>query len=392
MMNMKSLILLGVVLCLSLPVLAADAANIPKTTGPEIEVIDEIVAKVNGAIITRSELTRARNDLVKELERRKVPPEDIDELVKQRGPEFLRDRIDHLLLVQRGEQIDMDVDQEVSKYFANLMLQFKVVDQDKFAQLVYENTGLRFEDYKDEVKNGILTQRVLQSEVGSRVVIPREDIVNYYEEHKEEYRREERVFLSEILVSSDDTDVEDEILAKKADALVERARRGERFEELARDNSDAVTADSGGDLGGWKKGDLRKDIEEMIWDKDKNYVTDPIKQENGYLILKVRQHHQAGVAYLEEVENEITGILHEPLFQPMVREYLTELRQQAYLEIKEGYVDSEAAPGKDTAWKDPAMLVPETVTKEEVIAKPGRKKLLFIPIPGTKASPKSSSK
>ncbi len=392
MMSMKSLILLGVVLCLSLPVLAADAANLPKSTGPEVEIIDEIVAKVNGAIITRSDIQRARDELAKEMERRKASPEEIQELVTERDPDFLRDRIDHLLLIQRGDQMDMSVDQQVSKYFANLMLQFKVVDQDKFAQLVRENTGLRFEDYKEEVKNGMLTQRVLQMEVGSRVVIPREDIVAYYEEHKEEYRRDERVFLSEILVSSDDTDVDDEILSKKADALVERARRGEKFDELARENSDAVTAQSGGDLGGWNKGDLRKDIEDMIWDQDKNYVTDPIKQDNGYLILKVRAHHQAGVAYLEEVENEITGILHEPLFQPKVREYLTELRQDAYLEIKEGYIDSAAAPGKDTAWKDPAMLVPETVTKEEVIAKPGRKKILFIPIPGTKASPKSSSK
>ncbi len=393
MMIMKRLILLGVVFCLPFGALAADAANVNQSTDPEVEVLDEIIAKVNGAIITRTDIARMRNDMVKEMERRQVPPEKIAATVAQREDDFLRDRIDHLLLVQRGDQLDINVDQEVSKYFANLMLQFKVADQDKFAQIVRENTKLRFEDYKEEVKNGILTQRVLQQEVGSRIVIPREEVVKYYEEHKDDFRRDERVFLAEILVSSEDkTGEELAALEKEAELLVERARRGERFDELARENSDAVTAENGGDLGGWKKGDLRQDIEELIWDKPKNYVTDPIKQDNGYLILKVLAHHQAGIAYLEEVENEIMGILHQPRFEPMVREYLTELRQSAYLEIKEGYVDSAAAPGKDTSWKDPAMLVPETVTREEVIAKPGRKKLLFIPIPGTKASPKSSSK
>ena len=96
---------------------------------------------------------------------------------------------------------------------------------------------------------------------------------------------------------------------------------------------------------------------------------------------------------LEEVENEIRAKLYEPRFQPKVREYLTKLREQAYLEIKKGYVDTAAAPGKDTSWAKPAQLTPETVTKEEVINRPRRKRLFWlIPIPGTKANPKSSSR
>src|SRR5579864_6530983 len=63
--------------------------------------------------------------------------------------------------------------------------------------------------------------------------------------------------------------------------------------------------------------------------------------------------------------------------QPKVREYLTKLREVAFLEIRAGYVDSGAAPGKDTAWKDPAQLKPETTTKEEVAAR-RRKRLLGI--------------
>ena len=384
-MVMKGWIALAAVFVCSLPMLAANK--------PDVEIIDEIIAKVNGAIITRSDIDRSRDEMLTEMKRRKMTDQQIQEALAKREKDFLRDRIDHLLLVQRGEDLGIDVDQEVSKYFAKIMLQMKIADQDKFAQAVRQNTGLRFEDYKEEVKNGILTQRVLGQEVGSKVHIPHEEVEKYYKEHKKEFMRDERVFLGEILVKTEGK-TGDELLAaeKKAKDLVERARRGEKFDELARENSDAVTADNGGDLGGWKKGDLLKDIEDRIWDKEKNYVTDPIKTPHGYLILKVRAHHQAGLALLEEVEQEIMNRLYQPRFEPKVREYLTELRQMAYLEIKPGYVDSAAAPGKDTSWKDPAELVPETVTKEEVIAKPGRKKFLFIPIPGTKASPKSSSK
>jgi hypothetical protein len=79
--------------------------------------------------------------------------------------------------------------------------------------------------------------------------------------------------------------------------------------------------------------------------------------------------------------------------QPAVRAYLTKLRQDAFLEIKAGYVDTGAAPGKNTAWSDPATLKPETVTKAEVSNKPKKKKLLWaVPIPGTEQKTSSSSK
>ncbi|MCW5980031.1 MAG: peptidylprolyl isomerase [Bryobacteraceae bacterium] len=358
------------------------------------EVVEEIIAKVNGDIITRTDLIRSRESLQEELKRRKIEGKEAEEALKQREENFLRDRIDNLLLVQKGNQLSINVDHEVSKYMAELMLQFKVADQDKFAELVHKETGMRFEDFKAEAKNGLMTQQVVSREVGSRITIPREEVKKYYEDHKDEFVREERVFLREILVSVDSKDPESWAVAeKKAKALVERARRGEKFDELARENSDAVTKASGGDLGGWKKGELKKDIEALIWDKERNYVTDPIKGDNGFLILRVMAHHQAGIALLEEVENEIMGKFYGPRFEPKLREYLTELRQQAFLEIKDGWLDSAAAPGKDTSWTDPAKLVPETVTKEEVAANPGRRRLLWlVPIPGTQRSATSTSK
>jgi peptidyl-prolyl cis-trans isomerase SurA len=82
-----------------------------------------------------------------------------------------------------------------------------------------------------------------------------------------------------------------------------------------------------------------------------------------------------------------------PMFQPRVREYLTKLRQEAFLEIKEGYIDSSAAPGKSTSWSDPAQLKPETVTKEEVASRVRRRRLLWMaPIPGTQQTVSRTSR
>ena len=92
------------------------------------------------------------------------------------------------------------------------------------------------------------------------------------------------------------------------------------------------------------------------------------------------------------MENEIMEKLYAPRMEPKVREYLTELRKHAFLEIKSDWVDSGAAPGVDTSWKDPAQLKPETITKSEVANKTHRKKSLWaVPIPGTKAKSTSTS-
>lgn len=354
-------------------------------------VIEEIVAKVNGDIITRSELERSRRQIEAELRQQNLKGAQLEEALKQREATLLRDRIDHLLLVQKAKDLNINVDGELSKYLAELQKNVGIADPDKFQQYVREQLGIPFEDYKNEIKNSMLTERVIRQEVGSQINIPRAEVLKYYEDHKSEFVREERVFLAEIFLSTQDKNPA--AVEKKAKELVERARKGEKFHELARDNSDAQTAKQGGDLGGWKREDLSKEIADLVFDKERNYVTDPIKRDNGFLILKVVDKHKAGQAAFEEVEGEIMNRLFAPRFQPKIREYLTALRQQAFLEIKPGYVDASPAPGKDTTWKDPAQLKPETVTKEEVASTPRRKRLLWlVPIPGTKQSPKSSSK
>ena len=146
----------------------------------------------------------------------------------------------------------------------------------------------------------------------------------------------------------------------------------------------------------WKgKRELMKSLEDTVWNLPTGSVTAPIKIATGFEILKVDDHTKAGLAPLAEVKNEIENMLYGPKMQPKVREYLTQLRKQAFLQIKAGYVDTGAAPGQNTTWQDPAQLKPQTVTKAEVEQKTRHKRLLWlIPIPGTEetVTGKSSSR
>jgi parvulin-like peptidyl-prolyl isomerase len=359
----------------------------------DVVVIEQIVAKVNGEIITRSELLKMKTDLIADMKARGASAAEIEKMVSSREKDFLREKIDSMLLVQKGRDLSINLDAEVTKYIAGLQRQSQITDTDKFQQYVRENTGMTFEDYRAEVRNNMMTRRVIGQEVSSKIIIPKAEVRKYYDEHQNDFMREERVFLREIFLSTEGkTDAEKEAIEKKAKDLMTRARRGEKFGDLARDNSDAESARNEGELPPSKKGELRKELEEKVWAAKRNEVLEPIQFPNGWLILKVEEHHAAGLAQYEEVEGEIMNRLFEPRMQPAVREYLTKLRSEAFLEIREGYVDTAAAAGKSTRWADPLELKPETVTRAEVASQTRRKRLLFFPVPGTSTGNVSTSK
>jgi parvulin-like peptidyl-prolyl isomerase len=369
--------------------LALFALVLARPSAAEIGVVEEIIAKVNGDIITRSEVERARKQMTAELKARGMKDDEIEKIVTDRERDVLRERIDQLLLVQKGKELGVNVDTDVSKYMANIQLDMKIADPEKFQAAIREQTGQTYEDFRNEVRNGYLTQRVIRQEVGSRLTVPRAELQKYYEENKQKFMREDRVFLREIVISTEGKDDAGIAAAeKKARELSARAKKGEKFHELAKQHSESATRDSYGELPGATRAELNPQIAALVFDAERNFVTDPIRIAQGFLILKVEERHKAGLASFEEVEQEVMNEMVQPKFPTQVREYLTRLRADSFLEIKPGFVDTGAAPGKNTAWTDPAQLKPETVTKEEVANQTRRRRLLgMVPIPGTNTQP-----
>ena len=366
------------------------AAIAPLAQAADVRIVEEIIAKVNGDIITRGEMEQARTRLMEEAKSQGLTGAQLAEVVRNQDKNALRDQIDQLLLVQRGKDLDVKVDADVTRRMAEIQSQSKITDPDKFHDYIREQTGMSFEDFQQQMKNTLLTQKVIGEEISSRISIPEADLRKYYEEHQKEFVREEQVFLSQILISTDGkTPAQVAAAQKKAADLVTRARKGEKFSDLARQNSDdPATAKDGGQLPPYKRSEhlLVKEIEDLVFQQKRGYVTDAIKLPQYLLILKVDDHYEAGQASFEEVKEQITQKLAEPKMEPKVREYLTNLRQNAFLQIKDGYVDAGAAPGKDTRWKDVIQLKPETTTKEEVAAKRKRKLLKVIPLGTAKSS------
>jgi parvulin-like peptidyl-prolyl isomerase len=158
----------------------------------------------------------------------------------------------------------------------------------------------------------------------------------------------------------------------KANQLLAEIHKGAMFEEVAKKSSDGPTAAQGGDLGAFKRGTLAKELEEKVFAMKTGDVSDVIRTKQGYIILKVVEHQGAGVPPQKEVEQQIQETLYYEKLQPALRSYLMKLREDAYIDIKPGFVDTGASPNQTK----PIVVASAASSGEQQQKKKKKKKLL----------------
>lgn len=331
-------------------------------------VIEEIIARVNNQIVTRSEYLHSKDELRKEAMQQ--DPVNADKLIAEKDKDVLRDLIDQQLLQEKAKDLGISGDTDLIKRLDEMRKQMNLdsmEDLEKAAQA----QGVSFEDFKQNLRNQIVTQQVIGKEVGSRLAISKDEEKAFYEEHKDEFAQPEQIRLSEILVTTDkkpgDTRDENQILdaaQAKANSLLEEIKKGAKFEEIAKKNSEGPGAADGGDLGTFKRGVLGP-LEEKTFAMKVGDVSDVIRTKQGFIILKVTEHQEAGVPPLSQVEQRVQDMVYVKKVQPALREYLTRLREDAFIEIKTGYVDTGASPNQTK---------PVEVASKDDKAKPLKKK------------------
>ena len=339
-------------------------------------VIEEIVARVNSDIITRSELQRGREQFINELKERYGA--QANDKIAEKEKDALRDLIDQQLLIQKGKDLGITADTEVIKRLDEMRKQMNLESMEDLEKAAGEQ-GVSFEDFKQNLRNQIITQQVIGREVGSKIQIPQKEAEQFYDQHKAELERPEQVRLSEILVSTapkqkpaptegqqantappaENTAAapgeataapsgEDEIAVaeQKAGQLLASIKQGASFDEVAKKSSEGPTAAQGGDLGYFKRGTLAKELEDKTFAMKAGEVSDVIRTKQGFIILKVTEHQLAGVPPYKEVEPRVQEAIYMRKLEPALRAYLTKLREEAYIDIKPGYVDTGASPNQ----------------------------------------------
>jgi peptidyl-prolyl cis-trans isomerase SurA len=345
-----------------------------KTSNPDSgKTVEEIIARVNNEIITRSEYDKARQTAAEDARQEcqnRCTPEQLQTDIEERQKHTLRDLVDQSLLVQRGKDMGVSVETEVIKRLDSIRVENKLASMEELEKAV-AGQGMNFEDFKNGIRNSLLTQKVIGSEVGSHISIGDEEVNKYYEAHKTEFVGPEQVALREIVVSTEGKKPEDlPDLKKKAETALKRVQDGEDFAEIAKRFSDGSTKAQGGFLGQYKHGELSKELEDKVFKMKRNELTEVMETKQGYLVLQVLEHYDEGVQSLAKVKGKIMDELYSKRMEPAMREYLKTLREQSYVIIKPGFQDIAGGGGSSEIQE--VSATPE-VTKN----KKGHKKFLL---------------
>jgi peptidyl-prolyl cis-trans isomerase SurA len=335
-------------------------------------IIEEIIARINNEVITRNDLAKGREQMLNDL--RQQYGADAQKEFKSRERDLLRDLIDQQLLLDKGKELGITADTELVKKLDDLRKQNNLAtmeDLEKAAQ----SQGVNFEDFKQTIRNSLITQQVIAQEVGRKLQISREEGAKYYEEHKQEFERPEQVRLAEILVAIPADATPEQIAAAEAKAndLLKQIRGGAKFEDVAKKSSEGPSAPDGGDLGFFKRGALAKGLEDKTFSMKGGEVTDPIRTKQGFVILKVAEHNPEGIPPFKDVENKVSDILYYQKLQPQLRAYLTKLREESFIDIKAGFVDTGASPNQTKPVITASADQPDQPTKK----KKKKKMLIF---------------
>jgi len=345
----------------------------PKPVNPDVgKTVEEIIARVNNEIITRTEYDKARQtaeeDAKQECQSR-CTPEQLQTDIEDRQKHTLRDLVDQSLLVQRAKDMGVSVEPELIKRLDAIRTDNKLPSMEELEKAV-SGQGLNFEDFKNNIRNTLLTQRVISSEVGSHITISDDEVTKYYEAHKTEYVRPEQVALREIVVSTEGKKPEElPDLKKKAETALKRVQDGEDFGEIAKRLSDGSTKSQGGFLGQYKRGELSKELEDRVFKMKRNDLTEVMETKQGFLVLQVLEHYDEGIQSLAKVKGRIMDELYSKRMEPAMREYLKTLREQSYVIIKPGFQDIAGGAGSE--------IQEVSATPEVTKAKKNHKKFLL---------------
>jgi len=344
-------------LCASVLLLAAFALRAD-------DIVDEIIARVDDQIITRSDMEKAKATTLEELKQR-FPSEWQSKAAKAQT-DTLRDLIDQQLLLERGKDLGITGETELVKRLNTMRQQMGLASIDDL-EAEAKKQGVSYEDFKEQIRISVVTQQVVGQEVGGKLHISNEDIQEWYNKHQKELEGPEEVGLSEIMVSTqpakqnvegkdqqaaDQSKTLPEDPAKvaeaeaKANQLLDQLKKGAKFDDLAKKSSDGPTAAQGGTLGTFKRGELAKDLEEKTFSLKPGETTDVIRTRQGFIILKVTGHRAAGVPPMKDISDRIREAIYSERLEPAARAYLTKLREQAFIDIKPGYTDTGASPNQ----------------------------------------------
>jgi len=316
----------------------APAPRAQVASAGKVEIIEQVLVKVNGEIITKTEL---ENRQVAALRQRaqQMSDEELRKAIAAVTPDILVDAVDELLLLQRGKELGYKVsDEQFKRVLDNIRKENKLENDEQF-NAALKQEGITLEQLRKNLEKQMVINQVQQVEVAGKIGISDNEAQAYYDEHKDQFTTPASITLRELLVTvkMDGKAINvaaDDAAKAKAEDLVRRARAGESFAALVAEASDAPSKANGGLVGPLSAEELDPGVRKLIEGLKPGGVTEVFRTSGGYAIIQLDTSTPPVVKSFEVARDDIAQKVYDSKRNAEFSRYLSKLRGQAIIEWK----------------------------------------------------------
>jgi parvulin-like peptidyl-prolyl isomerase len=331
------------------------------------EILEQVLVKVNGEIITKTEFeARQVAELRNRPEFANAPAAgaELQKAVAEITPDLILSAVDELLLVQRGRESGFALgDQQFAQILETIKTSNNLQDETKFQEALKQE-GLTMADLRRNLERQMLVSQVQRVEILDKVSVTDEEAKAYYDEHRQEFTSPSEVTLREILIEVKSTDrgvnvAEDDAAREQAQEIRKRLLAGEPFPRLAGEYSSAASKANGGLIGPLNNAELAPALRDLLAKMQVGDVTEAIRTQRGYQLLKLESRTDAKLRSFEEARGDIGNRIGEQKLRGEREKYLDRLRAQATItwrntELEKAYETAlakrrEAATGEQSS-------------------------------------------
>lgn len=291
------------------------------------EVINKVVLRVNEQIATLYDYEQRRQELVRELTRRDLDPEERQRLLANAPEIVFKDLYQDLLLRSRADQLGIDVTEaQVDTALGQMRQSFGIKTDEEF-RAALASSGLTEALLRSQVRNNLRMRQVMEREVGGRIDIKEEDLRRYYRKNIEQFRVPEQLHLREVVVLDEGGLPTPEERARVAGEIRQAVARG-------RPLADAAAAHAGAtsnviDLGWVSPGDLDPSLEAAVWKLPAGALSEPVAGRGGLHLMQVVERRESRIQPFNEVAATIQAREQERVYNQELAKYLNELEKKS---------------------------------------------------------------
>jgi parvulin-like peptidyl-prolyl isomerase len=309
----------------------------------ELQVVDEVIAQINDNIITLSLLKREIKERIEALKQNGMTEQQATDEVTKNTPQLIATLINEQLLLQKGKELELTdkVEAEVNKRMLDVAKEQGITSIEKLYEAMKESK-VDPEATRQTLRKEIMKQGVVQEEVDAKLFFAwtMDELRKYFETHKDKFRKPESITISEIYLSF--VGKNEPAVKAKVDQLVAQLRGGAAFVPICVANSEREergvrTAESTQcKVGTFEEPNLREDLATALKSVKVGSVSDPVRSNDGYQILRVDERTSASDASVFN-ENQVREAMTIERSPKAREEYLEGLRNEAYIKIADSY-------------------------------------------------------